>query len=1079
MPNGGGQCQSGSVGSDSDGWDSHGWWAGDAERDGAASCQESDSWGPMPSEGEWLNAPPPTEAVMSEADDDEWAVRSAVGSQHESLASSWEADPAGEADLRGHATPHGNAACEVAARFLDGRTYTRAFSDDDTDDEVVAAAREHNVQSDEDEGEELVEALRPAAAEAEEDGEMVQLEGGGVDDEAWVVEGPMEWDGGVVSSQDVAALGTINVFVMPTTPAQATLEHHILDVSDSLPIPTRQASAASQPAATSSRPRPRLAGATRTSPSPRPSKSDTAAKDAQCVGVLRLGAWVCHLRGCSTPVLHVRCADSTTEDAEEEANEDSEGGGETGDVGDPGRAASFYVLPAASGGLVCFTLERSTSATARNTFYRWLGGRATILPWAMPAWESELVTVAPATQHLGDSDTSPVLSATIQRSSRALQYLMIGSAKAVGITCHAVSYGANSLASAQARRAERLAQADALAGSQGMAAETLAEDGEVAGWRDDTSATRGWRSDGTTTDVGWKSAGATAGGDADSESGEEDEDEAHAGRSRACTDATSAMRGDREPCQSRSRDRLPTRRQRKSPSARTSAASSTAGLAADLASGAMTSDMAAEGAMIGPMGEPTHLKVRQGLEVTRAYLHHFSEVSDIIGRSVLHGGRHALMWTSNAVAVALPTPPADSVASRLWRERVAPPLFIAGAAITKPLAPLACTLPVCGRALLAAADTAVVARGLMYTSVRQASSDVARAVLGQEAGPVVAEGMDTLVAVSQTATSCNGIGWLVRGATTDSVALANNLLYVGVRHGSAEAAARRFGSAAAMVATDSLDNLKVNGISSTASNLPISSMSWALSAVSSQHQRRLLATPISHTADGSMGTPPARSNEGEADAEQEERVDEWILLGSPWLEGFVAVRGDFPTADPAPDNASSASAPNSSTPADSACHDGAPGSPGSPASWRRVWCVLQDSALAFYEHERAASAFNTTPLCVVEWLHVQNVQLHTPPPSRTGRTATSTQAAEHLSFEITLDDGRTLVMRADTPTQRAMWVREILRLTSWRAVHLLQLEYLGTEWQQVLMEDDESVSVPPPPLCSSPPSTPPRPTRAQ
>ena len=37
------------------------------------------------------------------------------------------------------------------------------------------------------------------------------------------------------------------------------------------------------------------------------------------------------------------------------------------------------------------------------------------------------------------------------------------------------------------------------------------------------------------------------------------------------------------------------------------------------------------------------------------------------------------------------------------------------------------------------------------------------------------------------------------------------------------------------------------------------------------------------------------------------------------------------------------------------------------------------SAFAFFEHERAASAFNASPLAVIEWLHVQSLQLHTSP----------------------------------------------------------------------------------------------------
>ena len=76
----------------------------------------------------------------------------------------------------------------------------------------------------------------------------------------------------------------------------------------------------------------------------------------------------------------------------------------------------------------------------------------------------------------------------------------------------------------------------------------------------------------------------------------------------------------------------------------------------------------------------------------------------------------------------------------------------------------AAPLSVSGRALVAAVDTAVVARGLMYTSVRQASSDLASALVGPETGPVVAEGMDTIVAAQTTASwvTCHGIGWLLQ-----------------------------------------------------------------------------------------------------------------------------------------------------------------------------------------------------------------------------------------------------------------------------------------------------------------------------
>ena len=47
-----------------------------------------------------------------------------------------------------------------------------------------------------------------------------------------------------------------------------------------------------------------------------------------------------------------------------------------------------------------------------------------------------------------------MLAASIQRSGRALQYMMLASAKAVGLSCNVISYGAHALAAAQQRRKE-------------------------------------------------------------------------------------------------------------------------------------------------------------------------------------------------------------------------------------------------------------------------------------------------------------------------------------------------------------------------------------------------------------------------------------------------------------------------------------------------------------------------------------------------------------------------------------------------------------------------------------------------
>jgi len=83
-----------------------------------------------------------------------------------------------------------------------------------------------------------------------------------------------------------------------------------------------------------------------------------------------------------------------------------------------------------------------------------------------------------------------------------------------------------------------------------------------------------------------------------------------------------------------------------------------------------------------------------------------------------------------------------------------------------------------------------------------------------------------------------------------------------------------------------------------------------------------------------------------------------------------------------------------------------------------------------------------------------------PPPAAATSTAAAITAAASGSacqgpntpsgstFQVLLSGERSLSIRVDTPTQRALWVKEILRLASWRAVHLLQLE-LASEWQPV------------------------------
>ena len=132
--------------------------------------------------------------------------------------------------------------------------------------------------------------------------------------------------------------------------------------------------------------------------------------------------------------------------------------------------------------------------------------------------------------------------------------------------------------------------------------------------------------------------------------------------------------------------------------------------------------------------------------------------------------------------------------------------------------------------------------------------------------------------------------------------------------------------------------------------------------------------------------------------------------GSPWLEGFIAIQ-PMETGT-TPDTTRQAA-----------------------GGWRRVWCVLQDSAISFFGHERAALDGIAEPIETFEWLHLRAISLrqiapNTAPvtvsdtaPGAAPNTAPGTAAREHgCSFEIQLSAGRSIAMRVETPAQRALWV---------------------------------------------------------
>ena len=71
----------------------------------------------------------------------------------------------------------------------------------------------------------------------------------------------------------------------------------------------------------------------------------------------------------------------------------------------------------------------------------------------------------------------------------------------------------------------------------------------------------------------------------------------------------------------------------------------------------------------------------------------------------------------------------------------------------------------------------------------------------------------------------------------------------------------------------------------------------------------------------------------------------------------------------------------------------------SEGPWRRVWCVLQDSALAFFEHERAAANITAEPIATYEWLHFRSLRLA--PSTSAARSSPSGSSFASADFELT------------------------------------------------------------------------------
>jgi hypothetical protein len=173
-------------------------------------------------------------------------------------------------------------------------------------------------------------------------------------------------------------------------------------------------------------------------------------------------------------------------------------------------------------------------------------------------------------------EAGPRLVNAIHSSSRALQHVMLGTARAVALSCSVLSYGAHKLQAAQARRAERPPPPQPPRQPRQPLLPQLVDE-------------------------------------------ERHQPNGHAASEGAPITAPAAV------------DLLRA-------SSKEDGGASAAPATAPASPGRLNAKGSDGGGGISGKGA----QIRQGLERTRVYLQHVALVSDCIGRSVLHGGKHVL-----------------------------------------------------------------------------------------------------------------------------------------------------------------------------------------------------------------------------------------------------------------------------------------------------------------------------------------------------------------------------------------------------------------------------------------------------
>lgn len=660
------------------------------------------------------------------------------------------------------------------------------------------------------------------------------------------------------------------------------------------------------------------------------------------------------LKGSSTPILHIRCGwvDDDPPD----------------DLVDAGGAFNAFVLPA-GGELLCFATPREATAEQCEALLESLRAHATVLELELPLHEWEGVTTAP------EADVAPdwVVS-NIERGSAALQHAMLISARVVAAGCAGVGASVSAAVPSRSRlpslheeSAERLQHGleaartsmRRVSDASGRVMEQGLEVGRAV-VQHGSRQVNDWS--GNALGLGPNLA---AGGRRSPGAGSRSPQRRNSG-----SRSPSPDRGGRSPsssfdgCEGRPEDEKQVLR---------------------VPLPMLDEQIRVEASSLLQAEEPTAVQAgggRPGHTKPRCLSPLLKEATNFVpvGEGESSGSGEAPEGTAEGGQVE-----GDA---REWTRLPSVMPLVGDLRVLRWVRP---TLSASGCALAAAAESASLAKGLVYVSLKQASSEVATKLLGPAAGAVTAESLDTLSEARSALSSLpiSPLGWLLAAVGGQEPP---RLLSTAVGEA---------GEAAAKAEEEGEEGEP-----------------WLL-----------LGKPLMEDY-LALWLPPQTEPAGPSEATAAVAA---AATAPPAAAAAAAATDDAVVVDDTggAEDGEWVDAPSSASSRQPRSAEQRGG------SWQRMWCVLHDSVMALFENQRALDEATAVEFEVLEWSQVCGMALWPP-----------------CAFELQLRNGRTLQLAADSGPRATEWACSILRLVSRRAVLSLQREQ-APDWETVLTDADE------------------------